>query len=62
MSEHNVNGDLNVLPKPITLTPDQVHRVAAGTAAVLPVSVFPSSWRGNLPAPVLEAGLQELIA
>jgi hypothetical protein len=62
MSEHNLNEDLNVLPKPIALTPDQVRRVAAGTAAALPVSVIPPSWRGNLPAPVLEAGLHELIA
>src|ERR1700746_2612587 len=31
-------------------------RVAARTAAALPSSVIPPSWRGNLPTPVLEAG------
>jgi hypothetical protein len=62
MSNCNLNEDTKVLPKPIALTPEQVRRVAAGTAAALPVSVIPPSWRGNLPAPVLEAGLQELIA
>ena len=59
MSEHNLNEDLNVLPKPIALTPDQVRRVAAGTAAAFPVSVLPPSWRGRMPVPELGAGLQE---
>jgi hypothetical protein len=62
MSNRNSNEDPNVLPKPIALTPEQVRQIAAGTAAALPISVLPPSWRGNLPAPVLEAGLQELIA
>ena len=62
MSDCNVSENFKVLPKPFALTPDQVGRVAAGTAAALPISIIPPSWRGNLPAPVVEAGLQELIA
>jgi hypothetical protein len=62
MSNCNLNDDLKALPKPIALTPEQVRRIAAGTAVALPVSVIQSTWRGRLPLPELEAGLQEQIA
>jgi hypothetical protein len=62
MSNCNSNEDPKVLPKPISLTPDQLRQVAAGTATVLPISVIPPSWRGRLPVPELGAGLQEQIA
>jgi hypothetical protein len=62
MSNYYFNENLKVLPKPIALTLDQIGEVAAGTAVVLPLSVIPPSWRGNLPVPVLEAGLEGLIA
>jgi hypothetical protein len=62
MSNYYFNENLKVLPKPIALTLDQIGAVAAGTAVVLPLSVIPPSWRGNLPVPVLEAGLEGLIA
>jgi hypothetical protein len=51
-----------VRPKPIALTPEEVRRIAAGSAAALPMSVIQSTWRGRLPLPDLEAGLQQQIA
>jgi hypothetical protein len=36
MSKHQMNEDGNALPKPIALTPEQLHQVGAGTAAALP--------------------------
>jgi hypothetical protein len=62
MSNRNLNDDPNLLPKPISLTPDQVLQVAAGTATALPISVIPPTWRGRLPVPELGAGLQGQIA
>jgi hypothetical protein len=62
MSNCDFDENLRLLPKPLALTPDQIGQVAAGTAVVLPVSVIPPSWRGNLPVPVLEVGLQGVIA
>jgi hypothetical protein len=62
MSKHQTDADGKALPKPIALTPEQVRQIAAGTAMALPISVIPPSWRGNLPVPVLEAGLLEQIA
>jgi hypothetical protein len=61
MSNRNLNENPNLLPKPVALTPEQVRQIAAGTAAALPLSVIPSSWRGRLPVPELGAGLQEQI-
>jgi len=62
MSNCNFNEIRKVLPKPMALTPDQVDQVAAGTAVALPISVVPATWRGRLPVPELEAGLQQQIA
>jgi hypothetical protein len=62
MSNFYLDEDPKVLPKPIALTPEEVRRIAAGTAAALPVSVIQSTWRGRLPLPELEAGLQQQIA
>ena len=36
MSEHEMDKDRRVLPKPLALTPNEVQQVAAGTAASLP--------------------------
>lgn len=41
MSKHETGADGKVLPKPISLTPEQVQQVAAGTAAALPPGVKP---------------------
>jgi hypothetical protein len=62
MSNCNFNEIGKLLPKPMALTPDQIDQVAAGTAAALPLSVIPPTWRGRLPVPELEAGLQQQIA
>ena len=62
MSNRNFNKDPKVRPKPIALTPEEVRRIAAGSAAALPMSVIQSTWRGRLPLPDLEAGLQQQIA
>jgi hypothetical protein len=35
MSKHERDEDGEALPKPIALTPDQVHQVAAGAATAL---------------------------
>jgi hypothetical protein len=36
MSFHKQDYNRKSLPKPIALTPDQLHQIAAGTAGVLP--------------------------
>jgi hypothetical protein len=36
MSKNETNRDAGVLPKPVVLTPEEVHQVAAGSAAALP--------------------------
>jgi hypothetical protein len=61
MSDHKTDLVAET-PQPISLTPDQVRQVAAGTAMALPTSVIPPSWRGRLPVPEMGSGLQGLIA
>jgi hypothetical protein len=41
MSKHHTDAESEALPKPVTLTPEQVQQVAAGTAASLQPSVKP---------------------
>jgi hypothetical protein len=49
MSNYETNRDGKVLPKPITLTPDEVQRVAAGAAASMSNSGTGSSTTGMYP-------------
>jgi hypothetical protein len=37
-----------MLPKPVSLTPEEIQRVAAGTAAVLPACVKPPTIAGGI--------------
>ena len=39
MSDDKANPDAQTLPKPITLTAEQIRQIAAGTAALLPVAL-----------------------
>jgi len=57
MTEDKMDADGKALPKPVALTSDQVQRIAAGAAAVLPRgTTFPPSWVGKqLMATMIEA-------
>ena len=49
MSKNETDKDGKALPKPVTLTPEEVQRVAAGAAAVLPALVGRGRIVGVLP-------------
>jgi hypothetical protein len=56
MCKDEMNGNGEALPKPITLTPEQVQQVAAGTAAVLP-EASGGATTGYCPPPEAKHGL-----
>ena len=47
MSNHEKNRYCSVLPKPVSLTPEEVRQVAAGTAANLPAELSAGIPRGR---------------
>ena len=49
MSGNRTSPDLKALPKPMTLTPEQLRQIAAGTAALLPAALLPTIIAGPYP-------------
>jgi hypothetical protein len=57
MLQRNEISDRMALPKPITLTPDQLTNVAAGTAGALPAGWLQAVIAGGLPVGPVWEGL-----
>jgi hypothetical protein len=56
MSQLDQKTDSKKLPKPITLTPDQLSKIAAGTGGALPAAWLRPIIAGGIPiGPVWEA-------
>jgi hypothetical protein len=49
MSQMDKDSEVKALPEPITLTPDQLLKVAAGTVGVLPVASLTPIIAGGIP-------------
>lgn len=63
MSDNRTSRDLKALPKPITLTPEQLRQIAAGTAALLPAVFLPTIIAGPYPVgPLLGAANIQTVA
>jgi hypothetical protein len=57
MSQMDKDSEAKALPEPITLTPDQLLKIAAGTAGLLPVASLTPIIAGGMPAgPIWAAG------
>jgi hypothetical protein len=57
MTQLEQNSDRKALPKPITLTPDQLSNVAAGTAGALPAALLVPIIAGGIPVGPVWGGL-----
>ena len=57
MSQLNETTDVKALPKPITLTPDQLSKIAAGTGSALPAGWLQTVIAGGLPVVPVWEGL-----
>jgi hypothetical protein len=57
MLQQNENGDRMALPKPITLTPDQLSKIAAGTAGALPAALLRPIIAGGISVGLASEGL-----
>ena len=63
MSDNKANADSKALPKPITLTPEQIQQIAAGTAGSLPATVLQRIFAGPYPVgPLLSAANIQTVA
>jgi hypothetical protein len=56
MSQFDKDSDVKALPEPISLTPDQLLNVAAGTAGLLTVAALAPIIAGRLPVGPIWAG------
>jgi len=57
MSQLNETTDVKALPNPITLTPDQLSKIAAGTGSALPAGWLQAVIAGGLPVGPVWEGL-----